>query len=312
MLGRWADPRVVGNTAVTQGMHVRAVLVDPCAYLISSADGPVTRDEDIDVVRHALQQPQRGEVVLDRVRGVVQVEHRNQDVRQHVAGHENPAFLNQQCRMARGMRLVLDDPDLRTIPRNPCSSGGQSGDEAEQVQWYLLGEFRWQPLGDAGLPTRFRQQISHSSRATVSTVTGRFAELGVPEHVIPIRMRREACHNGLAQLVEVVRDLGHFVAQYSGVDEQHAGPALHDNGVALYALALVDQHTLCDLPQHGAPSACGLQPLVDTVLPGGSNWLIFGVLSDETAASPTLSMGIAASCMTVPPCSGCPPRGLYG
>ncbi len=57
-LGRWADPRVVGTTAVTQGLHVRAVLFDPCAYLISSADGPVTRDEDINVVRHALQQPQ--------------------------------------------------------------------------------------------------------------------------------------------------------------------------------------------------------------------------------------------------------------
>jgi hypothetical protein len=42
------------------------------------------------------------------------------------------------------------------------------------------------------------------------------------------------------------------------------------------------------------------------------DWLIVGVLSDETAASPTLSMGIAFSCMTAPPCSGCPPRGLYG
>ena len=71
--GRWADPRVAGNTGVTQGMHVRAVLFDPCAYLISSADGPVTRDEDIDVARRALEQPQRGEVVLNRVRGVVQV-----------------------------------------------------------------------------------------------------------------------------------------------------------------------------------------------------------------------------------------------
>jgi hypothetical protein len=36
------------------------------------------------------------------------------------------------------------------------------------------------------------------------------------------------------------------------------------------------------------------------------------VLSDETAASPTLSMGIASSCMTAPPCSGCLPEGLYG
>ena len=42
------------------------------------------------------------------------------------------------------------------------------------------------------------------------------------------------------------------------------------------------------------------------------DWLIVGVLSDETAASSALSMGIASSCMTAPPCSGCPPRGLYG
>src|SRR2546421_12876618 len=68
-LGRWADPRVAGNMGVTQGVHVRAILVDPCVYLIGSADRPVAGDEDIDVARHALEQPQRGEVVLDRVSG---------------------------------------------------------------------------------------------------------------------------------------------------------------------------------------------------------------------------------------------------
>jgi hypothetical protein len=34
---------------VTQGVHVRPILVDPCVYLIRSADGPVAGDEDIDV-----------------------------------------------------------------------------------------------------------------------------------------------------------------------------------------------------------------------------------------------------------------------
>jgi hypothetical protein len=48
--GRWADPRVAGNTGVTQAIHVRAILSDPCANLVSSADGPVTWDEDIDIV----------------------------------------------------------------------------------------------------------------------------------------------------------------------------------------------------------------------------------------------------------------------
>src|SRR4051812_22775106 len=99
VLGRWADPRVAGSTAVAQGVQVRPILVDPGMYLVSSADGSVAGDEDIDVARHVLQQPQRGEAVLDRVSGV-QVEHGNQDIGEHVAGDENSAFLNQQRRMA--------------------------------------------------------------------------------------------------------------------------------------------------------------------------------------------------------------------
>ena len=145
-LGRRANPRIAGNMGVTQGVYVRPILVDPCAYLISSGDGNVAGDEDIDVARHSLEQQQRGEVVLDRrVSGVVQVEHRNQDIRKHVAGDEYPAFLKQQGRMTRGMRLMLD-------------------------------------IAARGAVTRPR------------------AEPGVPEQMIPMRMRREACHNGLARI----------------------------------------------------------------------------------------------------------------
>src|SRR5258708_2291701 len=190
--GRWADPRVVRSTGVTQGLHVRAILVDPCAYLISCADGPVAGDEDIDVARHALDQPQRGEVVLDRVSGVVQVKHRNQGIRKHVAGDENPALLDQQRRMARGMRLMLDNPDLRAIPRNPRSFGGQTGNEAKQVPRYLLGDVRRYPPGDAVLPMRTRQPISDNSRAAGCAVTGPRAEPAVPKPMIPISMRPEA------------------------------------------------------------------------------------------------------------------------
>ena len=53
--GRWADPRVAENNGVTQGVHVRPILLDPCVYLISAADGPVAGDDDIDVVRRALE-----------------------------------------------------------------------------------------------------------------------------------------------------------------------------------------------------------------------------------------------------------------
>jgi hypothetical protein len=63
-----------------------------------------------------------------------------------------------------------------------------------------------------------------------------------------MRMRREACHNGLAQRVKVVRKVDHFVARYARVNEQHTSPSLHDNGVALQELALVCQYTRCNLP----------------------------------------------------------------
>src|SRR5262245_5879868 len=63
-------------------------------------------------------------------------------------------------------------------------------------------------------------------------------------------MRREPCYNRLAQRTNGVRDRHHFVARYPGVDEQYAGPALHDNGLTVNELALVGQHTLRDLTQH--------------------------------------------------------------
>ena len=148
---------------------------------------------------------------------------------------------------------MLDDPDSRAVPRNLCRPGGQAGNEAEQIQRYLLGDFRRYQLGDLVLPMRVRQKRSDIGRAVGRTVTGHRAEPGVPEQMIPMRMRRKSCHNGLAQLAKVVRELNHFGALYPGVDEQHASPALHDNGVALHELALVDPHSFCDLPQHGTP-----------------------------------------------------------
>ena len=52
---RWAEPRIVGNTAVTQGLHISAILFDPCPYLVSPADGPVTWDDDSEIVCHAFE-----------------------------------------------------------------------------------------------------------------------------------------------------------------------------------------------------------------------------------------------------------------
>jgi len=64
-------PAVAANTDVAQGVHVCATLVDPCAYLIGSADRPVAGDEDIDVARRALKRAAERRGSLHRVRGVV-------------------------------------------------------------------------------------------------------------------------------------------------------------------------------------------------------------------------------------------------
>ena len=119
--------------------------------------------------------------------------------------------------------------------------------------------WRYQLLGDAGLRAGVRQLVSGRGGAAGRAVTGRRAEPGVPEQVIPVRMGGKPGDDGLPQLAEVVRERGHFVAEHPGVDEQHASPALHDHGVALAELALVDEHTLRDLLQHGSapPSGAG-------------------------------------------------------
>ena len=90
----------------------------------------------------------------------------------------------------------------------------------------------------------------------------------MPEHVIPIRMRRETCHNGLAQLAKVVREACHFIARDPGVDEQHAGPTLHDRGVVLEYPLWWTSTPFATCVSMGVPSACGLQPPVEDGSPG--------------------------------------------
>jgi hypothetical protein len=175
--GRWADARVVRGTTVTQGVDVRAIQFDPGADLIGAADGPVTWDEDIDVVSHALEQLEPSEVVLERIRGLL-VWERNQGVREHVARDENAALLDQQGRMALGVRRVFDDPDVRAIPGYRRRFGGQTGQEAEQLKRDVIGDLRRERVGDAGLSVRVRQQISHRGRAAGGPVAGRFTERG--------------------------------------------------------------------------------------------------------------------------------------
>ncbi|MFE7670914.1 hypothetical protein ACFU5N_01705 [Streptomyces albidoflavus] len=58
----------------------------------------------------------------------------------------------------------------------------------------------------------------------------------------------------------VVRQAGHFGTGDPGVSGWHAVPALHDNGVVLKQLTLVDQHALGDLLQPGPLPACCPHP----------------------------------------------------
>src|ERR1700749_3756261 len=81
----------------------------------------------------------------------------------------------------RGMRLMLDNPDLRAVPGNLRRLGRQAGNESEQVQRYLLGDVRrYQLPGEAALRGGVRQLVWGSGGAAGRAVTGRRAEPGVP------------------------------------------------------------------------------------------------------------------------------------
>jgi hypothetical protein len=233
-----------------QGRHVRPIQCDSRRELRSPADGAVTGDDDLDVVGHALEQLERAEIVLERIRGL-EIEEGHQDVGEHVSGDEHAGFHDQQRRVARGVRPMLDDPHFGTIPGNALGAGGEPRDESEQLHRDLVGVLRRQPLGDAGLPVGVREQFAHRGRAASRAVARRVAEVGVPEHVVPIGMRREARDDALARFAKIVREGGHLVARDPRVDQQHTGLARHDDGVALEEFALVDEHALSDLSQHG-------------------------------------------------------------
>ena len=149
------------------------------------------------------------------------------------------------------MRRMLEDPDPRAIPgdlRRPAGRPVMRPNRSSGTSSAISG-------GSSSASWAFQSGSDSCSRMAAAQravpYRGASPSLGVPEHVIPVRMRREAGHDGLARLAKVVREAGHLGARDPGVDEQHAGPALHDDGVVLEELALVDQHALRDLPQHG-------------------------------------------------------------
>ena len=115
-----------------------------------------------------------------------------------------------------------------------------------------LGDLRREQLRRRGpSPVRVRQQIPDGGRAAGRAVPGAVAELGVPEQVVPVGMRREAGHDGLAR-VAAGRSRGRPSRAPCIPGSMSNTPARPCTTTALFwqELALVDQHTLRDLPQH--------------------------------------------------------------
>ena len=83
-----------------------------------------------------------------------------------------------------------------------------------------------------------------------------------------MRMRRKPCHNGLAQLGKVVREAGHFGPEHPGVDEQHAGPALHDNGVLIGAICAATLEIARAGLTHGIRHTSNAKAYLKSLVPG--------------------------------------------
>jgi len=218
----------------------------------------VAGDDDGGVARRLPEQPQRGQVVPDRVGRAVQVEERYQHVRQHVTGYQDPGLLDQQGGVTGGVGLVLDDADGRAAPGDAPGAGGQAGDRAEQVERDLIGDVgRYQPGGDAGLGPGVRQPVAGERGAAGGAIAGRRTEPAGPQQVIPVRVGGEARHHRGARGRQVTGQADQLGDRDAGVDEQRAGRPLDDHGVALAEGALMDQHTVGHRGQHEGSFRCG-------------------------------------------------------
>ena len=247
LLGR-SQTWVVEAAAIAQRLHVHPIQVESRAELTSVPDAAVTGDDHVDT--DGLEQVQGGEVIRDGVSGAAEVQHRDEQVREHVAGYEHTTVLDQQRRVTRRVRLVLDDLDARAVPREHVRVGRQAGDQPEQVQGHLVGDVVWEGGRDAGCSAGVRQPGAGCGGTPVRAEARWCAKLRVPEQVVPVRVGGEAGHDGLAELPKVACEAGQLVSGYPRVDEEHTAGALHDDGVGLEERALVNEHTVSHLRQH--------------------------------------------------------------
>ena len=206
--------------------YARSCLIR-CVYLISSADGPVTGDEDINVVRHALKQPQPNEVVLNRICGV-QVGERTACQKACRRQRERRAP-RSPAPHGLGMRLALNNPDS-AIRRNRAVSAGRPVMRPNRSSGISSAISGGNP--SATWPSSPRSTADpRICCAAGCTCNGALRRARRARARDPNQMRREACHNGLAQLAKVVCEAGHFEPCIPG--SMSNTPALHNNGVVL-------------------------------------------------------------------------------
>jgi hypothetical protein len=83
----------------------------------------VAGDDDVDVARHALEQPERGEVFsIGSAASKSSIGTRTSDSMSPAT--RTPALLDHQRGMAWGMRQMLEDPDSLAIPGDLPRPGG--------------------------------------------------------------------------------------------------------------------------------------------------------------------------------------------
>ena len=86
-------------------------------------------NQDIDVPG-GLSQTVECRLVGAHLIGLARVEERDQHVGEHVAGEQDATVHEEDCGVADGVRLMLDD-----LARHRPAVRGQRGDEPDQLEW---------------------------------------------------------------------------------------------------------------------------------------------------------------------------------
>jgi hypothetical protein len=115
------QPRVDRFLSSPQRVDVGVIGGETSRYLGALGDGAVAGDHDIDLVG-GLVQPVERALVGAYLIGAARVEQRDQDVGEHVAGEQDAAICKEDCGVADGVRLMLDN-----LTRNGFAARGAAG-----------------------------------------------------------------------------------------------------------------------------------------------------------------------------------------